>query len=102
MSNKQQAIVVDLDGTLCNISHRLHLLDMEPGREDKPVKDWESFFEEMHKDELQPWCAEIIRRFADDYAIIFCTGRSDPYRKKTEDWLKTHLPDVEGWILIMR
>lgn len=100
--SKKKALVIDLDGTLCNIEHRLHLIDMAPGREDRPIKDWDTFFERMDQDKMHHWCAEIIRRFYPDYEIVFCTGRSEPYRAKTELWIKTNLPEIEHYHLFMR
>lgn len=80
-------IVVDLDGTLCNVDHRLHHVQKEK-------KDWKSFFKEMSNDTPNEWCAEIIRFMGTNdyewYNIVYASGRPDSYRKETEDWLKKH------------
>jgi predicted kinase len=80
---KPSAIIVDLDGTLCNIDHRLHFVKRE-GR-----KDWKSFFEHLSKDQPNKWCRDLVS-----------SGRPDNYQKQTQQWL-----DNEGlgqWDLFMR
>lgn len=78
---KTKALVCDLDGTLCNIDHRLHLV--------KGIKpDWGGFFREMSKDKVNPWCAEIIKQFSGTHEIVYCSGRPNDYREITEKWLK--------------
>ena len=82
MPNK--IIIVDLDGTLCNHSHRTHIID----KPEITQKDWQDFFAIIDKDTLNVWCAEIIRRFKPDHQIALLTGRPDRLRYKTEKWLK--------------
>jgi hypothetical protein len=97
---KKPALLVDLDGTLCDIDHRLHLIHKS---EDRPKKDWATFFRNMHMDAPHLWCVEIIRRFATDHAIIFCTGRAAEYENPTRDWIDAHLPWLKDrYLLLMR
>ena len=84
MSNKINAIIVDLDGTLCDVEHRVHHV-----RGHK--KNWKEFNALMVHDELNHWCFELIAAMsARGYKILFVTGRSEGYRKPTEEWLKKH------------
>ena len=80
-------IVVDLDGTLCNIEHRLHHVRTE-GK-----KDWVTFFKECVKDEMHLWCMELIRAMADrEHEIVFASGRAaDQCGAETKKWLDDRL-----------
>ncbi len=79
--NKKKAIIVDLDGTLCDHSHRLHFMDSKP-------KDWTSFFAGIPDDELNYWCLEIIDALRQrGYEIILVSGRPDSQRDNTLKWL---------------
>lgn len=80
---KDKAIVVDLDGTLCNITHRLHWVNTDVNK-----KDWKRFFSSLNEDSVNEWCRDIIYKFSDTHKIIYCSGRPDDYRKQTEMWLK--------------
>lgn len=85
---KEKAVVCDLDGTLCDISHRLHHLNPEPGKK----KNWKGFFEDLTKDELNKPVAHIIDAFLDQrlFKIVFASGRPDDYEKATRQWLEDH------------
>jgi hypothetical protein len=74
------AIIVDLDGTLCNNDHRRHLIEGTP-------KDWDWFNRLCYKDTVNEWCAELIARFADTHEILFVSGRNEAYRDLTVRWL---------------
>jgi len=49
----KKAIIVDIDGTLADVEHRVHHVQNEP-------KDWKSFNENMEHDELNHWCNDLI------------------------------------------
>lgn len=76
---KPNAIICDLDGTLCNVNHRLHFVK-GPNK-----KNWKGFFEALVDDSPNDWCRNILSNA--EYPIILCSGRTDQYRKLTEDWL---------------
>lgn len=76
---KPEAIICDLDGTLCNIDHRLHYVKAEE-------KDWKRFFEELVNDTPNKWCLDILHRA--DEKIVFCSGRPSDYYDLTDNWLK--------------
>jgi uncharacterized HAD superfamily protein len=84
MSTKQKAIIVDLDGTLCDVDHRVHHVQ---GKN----KNWKEFNELMIHDELNHWCFELMEAMSSrGYKIIFVTGRGEAFRSPTEAWLKKH------------
>ena len=91
MSNRR-TYIFDIDGTLADISHRLHFID---GKE----KNWDAFFAACVDDEpIQPVidvCRALGLGFmARDVRIIYLTGRSDAVRRETQEWLfqKNFLP----------
>lgn len=78
--NPIKVVICDLDGTLCNIEHRLHHV-----REGK--KDWGKFFQGIPNDVPHEWCVNILKGLVDKYKIVYCSGRSEDEREKTESWL---------------
>lgn len=94
MDNK--IIIIDLDGTLCNMGHRRHLIE----KPEIMPKDWDSFFSLIHLDTPNLWCAEIVKRFKPDHRIAIFTGRPDRLRYKTEKWLKDN--NIQWDWLMMR
>lgn len=98
---KDDAIICDLDGTLCNIDHRMSFLAGKVAdSEETQKKDWKAFFDNIPNDKVSPWCSEIIYRFRDSHPIIYCSGRPDEHRKNTEEWLYKNC--LEGTNLFMR
>jgi uncharacterized HAD superfamily protein len=84
VNNKKPAIIVDLDGTLCDVDHRVHHVS-------GPKKDWIKFNELLVHDKLNHWCFELIEAMsARGYSVIFITGRGEDYRRLTEEWLNKH------------
>lgn len=82
---KEHAIIVDLDGTLCDVEHRVHHVQ-------GAVKDWKAFNSLLSHDDLNHWCFELIHAMvARGYKILFVTGRGEANRRPTEEWLKKHL-----------
>ena len=77
-----KGIIIDLDGTLTDVSHRVHHVQKEP-------KDKKSFNSLIGGDGLNSWCYELLEAMRErGYKIIFITGRPDKYRKETVDWLE--------------
>ena len=78
-------IIFDLDGTLADITHRLHMIDKSKG---KP--DWPAFFMACVDDKPIPEMVRLARCLAGCTVDIW-SGRSDIVRPQTEFWL-----DVRG------
>lgn len=78
---KSEAIIVDLDGTLCNAEHRMHFI-----KEQSPP-DWKSFNEGCAEDQVNSWCQTLVRQMTPVADILFVTGRSMDYYDVTMDWL---------------
>jgi predicted kinase len=86
-----RAVIFDVDGTLADVTHRVHHLDGE--------KDWKAFHDAMGEDEPVAAIAELARllyKAAEaghgiDAVIIVTARHDDPvYRQLTIDWLDLH------------
>ena len=99
MKLKTKAIIVDLDGTLCNISHRRKWVDGSMGKKDC----WNKFFEGIEDDKLNWWCYFICEsvRLTKIAEIIFLTGRPENYEHITRQWLSEHI-EPYSYYLYMR
>ncbi len=87
VNSRTACIVVDLDGTLCNVDHRLYHLNREFGQ--KP--NWKAFFEGIPDDKPNVWCEELVNSMErQGYKIVYASGRPDSYRKQTEEWLNKY------------
>lgn len=84
-----KAIICDIDGTVADLSHRLHHLDK---------KDWDAFFAEADKDTPITPTLDVIddilyRRYEQIVApeVIFVSARPERLREVTTAWLKYNL-----------
>lgn len=76
--------VFDLDGTLANLTHRLHYIE-------KPDKDWRGFFAAANSDTpIKPLTTLFRSLIAAGEAVVVVSGRSDECRHDTERWLHHH------------
>ena len=77
--NDRPLYVFDLDGTLCNIEHRLHFLE---------AKEWMSFYKEcLYDDPVKAVINIMIAIDSSGGEIWILTGRSEIVREETIDWL---------------
>lgn len=88
MAEKPERIFVfDLDGTLADVTHRLHHLACKP-------KNWAKFFDECDKDKPIQWVIDLLEMVCftrSDYDhVLILSGRSEHTRDKTEAWLHVH------------
>lgn len=83
---KKGFVIVDIDGTMADITHRLHYVKQEP-------KDWGGFFRAMSDDSPRTEIVEMVRALKLlGHQIIFVSGRPDTYRAQTEAWLSQVFP----------
>ena len=87
----------DIDGTVADLSHRLHHIQGEK-------KDWSSFFADCPGDAPIPHIIGLVNALRiTDYLILFVSGRSDQVRDKTLAWLRSHVhPAVVDIDIYMR
>lgn len=102
MSYVRPSIIVDIDGTLANCSHRLHhIRNFESDKEATFKADWDAFYQDCMDDSPIKPTVRLVKSLADrDYCIILVTGRSGKYRNQTELWLEGH--DIPYDLLLMR
>ncbi len=93
--NLPKVVLCDLDGTLCNLDHRLHFVKQD-------TKDWKGFFKSLKDDSVNEEVEDSLLNYKKQgYEIIFVSGRPDTYRKETEQWLVFNGLDIH-FCLLMR
>ena len=86
MVQSKKIIIVDIDGTLSDPSHRLKFIE-------DAKKDWDSFYEAMDKDKPVAEICDMVYTLSKENIIVISTGRPDNYKKLTEEWLhKQNIP----------
>lgn len=92
----KKVIVFDIDGTLADGEHRMHLIRGEGKR------DWKTFFAKSVEDpphhEIQ-WLNHIMAD-RDDVELVVLTARPEKRRTVTEQWLIEH--DIHYKELILK
>lgn len=78
---KKDTILCDLDGTLADITHRLHYVQNRPA-------NWDAFFMECTKDVPKPWCVNLLKAMmAQGYKVLIVSARSQVVEKESRKWL---------------
>ena len=83
MPEERPLAIVDLDGVVADVRHRLHHLR---GRR----KDWDAFFGAAAADLVHPEGAAIVATLAAEHEVVFLTGRPAHLRAATQHWLDEH------------
>ena len=87
-SDVRAIAVVDIDGVLADVRHRLHHLE---GR-----KDWTAFFRAATRDPLLEVGLDAVTKLAEVYEIVYLSGRPEFCRRDTERWFRQHrVPEGE-------
>ena len=76
-------VVLDIDGVLADVRHRLHHLAQRP-------KDWDAFFAAAEHDAVLDAGADFARVASQTHQLVYLTGRPDRLRAHTQDWLHRH------------
>ena len=90
-------IIVDLDGTLCDCTWRLPLIQQKP-------KNWKEFFAGIPRDACVEPVATLVYHFAECPAnnVVFSTGRPRSTENDTILWLKRNDMWMKNSRLYMR
>ena len=80
---RPDTVVVDLDGTLANVDHRVHLVKSE-----KP--DWDAFYSAVSFDTPNQWCAALIDILCHDtrFHVAIVSARRRGTEADTIAWLR--------------
>jgi hypothetical protein len=75
-----KTVILDLDGTVADCSHRVHLAQ---------AKQWDEFHSLIPEDQVIVNVADtIMALWRCKYEIVVATGRPEKYRDITRAWLK--------------
>lgn len=81
--------VIDIDGVVADVRHRVHHVAVEP-------KHWGAFFSAAPDDPVLEQGVVTVRKLAEVYEIFYLSGRPEHCRQDTLDWFERHdLPPGE-------
>jgi predicted secreted acid phosphatase len=83
LKDKHPCFVFDLDGTLCDVSHRRQWVATQP-------KNWDAWNAGISEDKPNMPVLEVLHRLSNVYDIVLVSGRGSEYRQPTIDWLRKH------------
>lgn len=75
--------VVDLDGVVADVRHRLHHVKRRP-------KDWGAFFRAAPDDPVLDEGRRVVEALAGVHDVVYLSGRPEFCRAETEEWLERH------------
>jgi phosphoglycolate phosphatase-like HAD superfamily hydrolase len=84
--------VIDIDGVLADVRHRLSHLASRP-------KDWDGFFAAAPRDPPLAEGLAVARHLAVDHQLVILSGRPERYRSATVAWLRAHHLPTESLLL---
>lgn len=77
-------IIVDLDGTVADCSHRQHYVNTKPA-------NWKAFEAGIPHDPPHQHVIDLVNTlFNAGWNILLCSGRGEQSREHTETWLTRH------------
>lgn len=90
---EQRAVaVIDIDGVLADVRHRLHFLESRP-------KDWGGFFRAAPQDPVLTTGLETAVQLSQVYDVVYLSGRPEHCRRDTQRWFVEHgVPVGELWL----
>ena len=78
--NSRPLAVIDIDGVVADVRHRLHLIQGKPRR-------WDEFFAAAGDDPPLPDGVALVHELAADHDVLWLTGRPERTRRLTAAWL---------------
>jgi len=77
----EEIVIFDIDGTLADVSERLHHIKKKP-------KDWDAFFKGIPQDKAIRSMVRLCNiLYESGIQILLCTGRREKDRAETVKWL---------------
>jgi phosphoglycolate phosphatase-like HAD superfamily hydrolase len=84
MNDLKAVYVFDLDGTICNTSHRKQYVQTKP-------KNWDAWNAGLVNDKPNNAVIEVLHSlFHMGFGILLVSGRSEDYREQTKEWLEKY------------
>ena len=83
LKDKVPCYVFDLDGTLCNVSHRRQWVATKP-------KNWDAWNAGISEDVPNVPVLDALHTLSGSFRIVLVSGRGSEYRVQTEEWLKKY------------
>ena len=72
--------VVDIDGVVADVRHRLHYIEGKP-------RQWDRFFSAATDDPPLAEGVALVKELAADHDVLWLTGRPERTRRATKAWL---------------
>lgn len=83
MTGQRALAVVDIDGVLADVRHRLKHVRSRP-------KDWDAFFAAAPDDPVLEKGLETVHKLAEVCEVVYLSGRPEHCRQNTLDWFEKH------------
>lgn len=83
---KKNIAIIDIDGTIANIDHRLHLIQHNNPED----RDWDAFHADCINDAPITEMIDLVNCLSVNYIIVLITSRMERNRTDTTKWLDTH------------
>lgn len=93
MSEELPLAIVDIDGVVADVRHRLRFVERQP-------KDWRRFFAAAEHDACHDEGVAVVERLRADHEVVYLTGRPQSEEGRTRAWLDRH--GLGGHRLVMR
>ena len=93
MADERTLAIIDIDGVVADVRHRVHYVEQRP-------KNWDAFFAAAIDDEAHDEGLAVVETLAATCEVIFLTGRPEHLRDDTQGWLDGH--GLGGHRLVMR
>lgn len=85
-------VIVDIDGTVADLSHRIHFIEGEK-------KDWDAFYSHVGGDSPIKNVLDVVNALSlSGCQLVFVTGRPDKCYTETVNWLECYLPSYTTMI----
>lgn len=83
-------VLVDLDGTICNVKHRVQYIQKGPQKDNTKFHSLHVFDEP-----IRPIITLVEIFHSAGYEIVFCSCRFDTELEKTREWIRTHFTNKD-------
>lgn len=81
--NPMLCYIIDIDGTIADVTHRLHHIQSTP-------KNWDAFFEACDGDAPIEHMRALTNALGEAHAVVYASGRPERTRAKTWNWIVEH------------